>query len=85
MKLKQKLTLKPNTYYKLYYKTGNFDVIYIDNEWVYEVAYKYTYSQLHKYDKYIQWTSIKNVLEKIQKNNYKIEEISKEELFLELL
>jgi len=80
-----KITIKPNTYYKRYYNINVYDIIYTDNKWVYIIADKFNNIPLIKYDKKPGWGTIKRYQEFINDKNYKIEEISKEDLFLELL
>jgi len=79
------ITIKPNTYYKRYYNINEYNIIYTDNKWVYIIAYKLGNQPLVKYDKKRGWGTIKRYQEFINDKNYKIEELSKEDLFLELL
>jgi len=93
------MKIKPNTYYKNYfydindpsikyreyYSNTDYDIVYTGNKWVYYIASKYNDTPLIKYDKKIKWRIIKRYQEFINDNNYKIEELSKEDVFLELL
>ena len=78
------MKIKPRTYYKRYYDKDNYDILYTDNEWVYCIAYEHN-GKLIKYDNRIKWETIREYQVYINSNDYKLEEISKEDLFLELL
>jgi len=60
-------------------------VIITDEKHAYLIACKYNNEPLIKYDPKVNWGTIKGLQEFINHNNYKIEEITKEDLFLELL
>ena len=81
------MKVKPNTYYKGYYTNSIFeyDILYTDTKYVYIIAKKYYNNPLVKYDKKFKWWTIKIWQNNIDTRNIKIEEISKEEVFLELL
>ena len=77
------MNIKPNKYYKIYYTESNlgYCVIYTDGKMVYEIAYT-------------QYVNGENILFKhditinigtVEKYNTYYKEISKEDLFLELL
>ena len=74
------MKLKHNTYYKRYYGNNStfYDIWYIDNDGL--IVYI-----LGLRNKKYEWGTIKRYQEFINDYNYKIEEISKEDLFLELL
>ena len=76
------MKIKPRTYYKRYYDKDEYDIVYTDNEWVYCITYKYN-GKLIKHDKKYKWGTIREWY--INSSDYKLEEISKEDLFLELL
>jgi len=82
-----KFKLNPNTYYKRYYTYGIFeyDITYTDKKYVYIIAEKEYDNPLNKFDKKFKWQSIKKEQKYINTYNIKIEEMSKEDLFLELL
>ena len=87
----KKYKIKSNSYYKDYYG-GNIDcysitgyrIFYTDDHTAYKIAYKYN-GELIKHDKKENWGSIKGWNRFINKFNLKIEELSKEDVFLELL
>ena len=74
------MKLKPRTYYKIYNKTMYY-IIYTGTRWVYVIAEHYNNKLLHRPNKKVKW----GTLEEYNDYNNKIEEISKEDLFLELL
>ena len=84
------IKIKPRTYYKRYYDKDEliwedeYDILYTYNELVYFIAYKHN-GELIKHDNRIEYGTIKNWQACINSNDYKLEEISKEDLFLELL
>jgi len=78
------MKINPNTYYKISYN-DNYNILYTNNEWIYKIAYKYKDKPLLKYDEKFKWGTINEWQEMIDKHSYNIEEISKEEVFLELL
>ena len=81
--------IKARTYYKIYYTNIGYDILYTGNKWVYEIAEQVGTKPLKKHDKRIIWWKIKNWQEDIDRNKYsnlnKLEELSKEDVFLELL
>jgi len=81
------MKIKPNTYYKRYYTNSIFeyDIKYTDKKYVYIIAEKEYDNPLDKFDKKFKWGTIKRYQRIINVNNYNIEEISKEDVFLELL
>ena len=80
------MNIKPRTYYKYHtFNDQDFDIIYTGNKWVYIVAEKYGTSPLEKRDKRIVWDTIKEWQLMVNRNMYKITELSKDDLFLELL
>jgi len=78
------ITIKPNSYYKIYYK-DHYIILYTGTKWVYRIVYKYNNKQLVKDNPKCKWDTIKHLQNSINIFNYKIEEISKEDVFLELL
>jgi len=79
------MKIKHNTYYKVYYDNDRYSIWCIDNEYIYYIAEQFGTDPLIKYDKRIKYGSIKNWQEHVHRNNYKIEEMSKGDLFLEML
>ena len=81
------MNLKPNTYYKCYYvhDLHEYDIMYIDNEWVYFIADMRINEPIYKYDKKYKWGTIREWQAYINRYNVKVEELSKEDVFLELL
>jgi len=89
------MKIKPNTYYKRYYTkyiilypSFGYDIIYTGNKHVYIIAHKYNNEPLYKYDHKVKSGSIKEFQEYIKhldKRKYIVEEISKEDVFLEML
>ena len=84
--------IKARTYYKIYYTEtesiigdDHYIILYTGTKWVYIIAKKYYNKPLFKYDKKFKWDIIKHLQNSINIFNYKIEEISKEDVFLELL
>jgi len=85
-----KLKLKPRTYYKRYYNNYSDDayyILYTGNKWVYILATKHKHVPLIKHTKKQEWDTIKKWQYDIdnRKYNVKMEEVSKEDVFLELL
>jgi len=76
------MKIKPRTYYKKYYptKTNGYKIFYTDNKYVYCIADVYN-NITRKFDKNFKWGTIKEW----QEFNCKMEEMSKEDLFLEFL
>ena len=81
------ITIKPRRYYKRYYNEDKewYDILYTGNKWVYIIAEKKYDNPLNKFDKKFKWQRIKKEQEYINTRNIKIEEISNEDLFLEML
>ena len=79
------MNIKPNTYYKRHHSNIYYDIFYTGEKHAYLIACKYNNEPLIKYDPKVNWGTIKGLQEFINHNNYKIEEITKEDLFLELL
>ena len=81
------MNIKPNRYYKECYNNSDENVYYImytGTTVVYEIA-RINNNQIYKNDEKIRWGTIKEWQEYINTYNIKIEEMSKEDLFLELL
>jgi len=79
------MNIKPNTYYKMHYKYG-YNIIYNDDGiWIYDIATKRKDKPLVKYDRKFWWGRTKEFIAHIRKHNIKVEEITTEDLFLELL
>ena len=81
------MKLKPNTYYKRSYDTNkdDYDILYTGTKWVYDIASKYNNNLLVKYTKKFKWWTIEEWQRYIKHQHIKVEELSKEDLFLELL
>jgi len=79
-----KIKIKPNSYYKRYYD-DHYTIWYTDNKHSYIMAYKYKNKPLEKLDNSLQRFTIDTWEWYINTNKFKTEEISKEDLFLELL
>jgi len=80
------MKIKPNTYYKLYYNNINsYNVFYTDTKHVYEIAYNYNNNPLIKSNEKRSLGTIKSYQEYILRHNITVEEISKGDVFLELL
>jgi len=79
-----KFKAKHGSYYKMYYNNDEYNILYVGNMWTYKIAYKYN-SELIIHDNRIKWDSIEAWQSHINKYTSKVEEISKEDLFLELL
>ena len=79
------IKIKPRTYYKKYYTSDWYDIYYTGNKLVYKIAETYINNSLIKYNKKRYWATIKNWQYCIKHQKFKVEEISKEDLFLELL
>jgi len=91
------MKIKPNTYYKIYYPpytqkicNAKYAIYYTGYKWVYIIAKKYYNKPLVKIKK-IKWIAINYYQNYItpykskNDNTLKIEELSKEDVFLELL
>ena len=81
------MKLKIQTYYKRYYtySISDYDIMYTGKKYVYIIAEKAHDKPLDKFDKKLKWENIKKCQYIINKFNLKIEELSKEDVFLELL
>ena len=81
------IKIKPRTYYKRYYHEDDYDIHYTGNKYVYIIAFKYKNHLLIKHTKKEVWGTIKNFQDFVNISAYynKIEEISIEDVFLELL
>ena len=88
------MKLEPNKYYKICdLKYGNvldddYDILYTDNINVYHIAEKYSSNPLRKLTDPVKWGTLKEIVVYIllqYDDGYNTEEISKEDLFLELL
>ena len=87
------ITIKPNSYYKDYFSDiKESNIIYTDAKMVYLIALVRINKPTIKLNKKLEWGTIKHYQRIIKDkpllknvNNYKIEEISKEDVFLELL
>jgi len=82
------ITIKPNSYYKLYYYgyPNSYSLCHTNTTQMYKIAQKTgTYKPSIKLNKKLKWGSIKEWEMYITRRNDKIEEISKEDVFLELL
>jgi len=80
------MNIKPNTYYKRVYNTTtsdeNFTIYYTDDENVYLIAGKFINRPLIKYKENDKWWGTIKTLQLYSKD---IIELTKEDLFLELL
>jgi len=80
------MKLKSKTYYKVYDNNGDgYDIVYTGTKWIYRIAEKYRITVLHTFNKKRKWGTIREWQSIIEYNGFKIKELSKEELFLELL
>ena len=81
------MNIKPSTYYKEYDKIlGCYYIIYTGTKWVYDIASKIKNEPLSKYSEKFVYGTIEEWQRHIERdNNIKVEELSKEDLFLELL
>ena len=80
------MKIKPHTYYKDYFSDiKESNIIYTDAKMVYLIALVRINKPTIKLNKKLEWGTIKRYQRIINVNNYNIEEISKEDLFLELL
>jgi len=83
------IKIKRNRYYKEYYSNSkeDYDILYTGTKWVYIIAQQFDNEPLYKRDSKHRWCSISEWQKHINmyKNRYNIKEISKEDLFLELL
>jgi len=82
------MKIKVRTYYIGHnYNENTYSILYTGNIYVYKIAMKYSTKPLIKYTKKEVWWTIEKWQDQINNhlNNYKIKEISKEDVFLELL
>ena len=83
------MKIKPNSYYKRYYNnyySDHYSIWYTGNKYAYIIARKYTNDPLVKLAKKEVWWTIEEWNKFINRSNYnKMEEISKGDVFLELL
>ena len=79
------MKIKPRTYYKRYYDKDDYDILYTNVKHVYPIAVKYKNALIHKFTKKFKWTTIKKLQKNINDNIYTIRELSKSDVFLELL
>lgn len=79
------IKIKPRTYYKMYYYKDSYDIYYTGNKWGYCIASKYIDEPLTKHSKKLVCGNIKDFQKQINLGKYDIEEISKKDVFLELL
>jgi len=81
------MKIKPNRYYKECYKDNvvEYFIIYVDEKYVYLIACKYKDDPLYKYNTKHKWGTIEAWLNRSNKYRYSIENITKEDIFLELL
>ena len=91
--LDNSMKIKPRTYYKRYYNEDKewYDILYTGNKWVYIIAEKKYDNPLVKYDKKFKWYTINSYQEFLNRasnvfiEHPTIKELTKEEVFLELL
>ena len=79
-----KIKIKPNSYYIRYYD-DHYTIWSTDNKCAYVIAYKPENQPLIKYTKKEVWCTINRWQEYLNNISIKIKEISKEDVFLELL
>jgi len=80
------IKIKPYRYYKRYYTDSNdYDIHYTDDTWCYRIAIKYRNRLLIKCNGNVYWEYITNWQYQINKHRYNVEEVSIEDVFLELL
>jgi len=86
------MKIKPYTYYKECYITDNIKRYYLyitDTKYVYQIAYKYKYKDkdnpLIKYDEKLKCGTIREWQEDTNTHSYNVKEISKGDVFLEML
>jgi len=80
-----KSNVKSRKYYKVCYNNDDYDFIYTGVKCIYLIATKHKNKLLVKRNEKIYWTSINRWKKHLDKRKYIVEEISKEDLFLELL
>ena len=81
------MKIEPNKYYKNYYSKYEdiYSILYTDDTYIYNTAIKYSTGVLHKFKKAKNWGTIKDHNKRINKFEIGIEEITKGDVFLELL
>ena len=83
-----KITINPNSYYKLYYD-DHYTIWCTNNQWAYVMARIYYKNKVvvtvGKYDKNEEFYTINRLQEYLNNTSIKIKEISKGDVFLELL
>jgi len=79
--------IKRNTWYKI--RSANekntYGIVRAKIKWVYIIARQYRNPPLERYDIPLKWVTIGDSNTNVKKHKYKVEELSKEDLFLELL
>ena len=90
--LDNSMKIKPRTYYKIYHNHPNsYTILYTGNKWIYLIAEKKYDNPLVKYDKKFKWYTINSYQEFLNRasnvfiEHPTIKELTKEEVFLELL
>ena len=79
-----KIKIKPKSYYKRCYG-DHYSIWYTGNKYAYIIARKYTNEPLVKLAKKELWNTIDSWQIYLTDNKYKTKELSKEDVFLELL
>ena len=82
------MKLKPKTYYIENYgntKDECYNILYTGTKHVYSISNKHKNEPYIKYNKKYKWETITRFQEDINKHNIDIKEISKGDVFLELL
>jgi len=83
------MKVKSNRYYKRPYTDNGtvflYDIIYTDNKWVYIIAEKTYNKPLIKLNKKVKYSSINEYQDYIANGLINIQEMTKEDVFLELL
>jgi len=79
------MKIKVRTYYKQWYSNGSYVILYTGTKCAYLIAYKRGNQPLVKYDKKIKEATIKFWEEFINTYSYNVKEISKGDVFLEML
>jgi len=81
------MTIKPRTYYKRYNRNDIhcYSIYYTGRKNVYTVAYTTRFSCLRKTRKKLKWGTIEHWQHDTDYFKHIVEEVSKEDVFLELL
>ena len=79
------IKIKPYRYYKRSYDYGVYSIYYIGVKYVYQLAYKNRNSVLVKHNKKKKIGTIKDWKKRTNHFNLIVEELTKNEAFLELL